>query len=99
MEESKRIRFIDRPDFGVDVEYTKELIILHLPWVSKFTGKVLKEMLYLLEEYGKFFSTIGFQKLYAAVDTNDIKIKRLLKRLGFKRVGIDNDLDVFEKEI
>lgn len=99
MVESRRIRLFDRQNFGIDLEYNKDVIILHLPWLTKFTAGTFKEMVKLLAEFSVFFKTIGKDKLYAAVETNDVKIKNLLKKLGFKRTNISGDLDIFEKEL
>jgi hypothetical protein len=98
MVESNRIRLFNRQNFGIDVEYNKEVIVIHLPWITKFSVSTFKEMKQDLKEFSHFFNTVGYSKLYAAVDTNDIKIKTLLKKLGFTRTAISGDVDVYEKE-
>jgi len=99
MVESNRIRLFDRQNFSIDIEYTKDIFILHLPLLRKFTAETFKEMLGLLAEFSLFAKTIGKESLYAAVDSNNVKMKKLLKKLGFTRTGIAGDLDVFEKEL
>ncbi len=95
---SKRIRLFNTEDFGVDLEYNKDFVIIHLPWIDNFNTKVFKDMLIALEDYSDLFKTLGKEKMYAAVDTNNTKIKRLLNKLGFTRVGLNKDLDIYEKE-
>lgn len=99
MVESNRIRLFDRQNYGIDLEYGKDIVIVHLPWLNKFTVDTYKEMVKDLAEFSLFFKTIGITKFYAAVDTNNVKIKNLLKKLGFIRAGISNDVDVYEKEL
>lgn len=99
MVESNRIRLFNRQHYGIDLEYSKDIVIIHLPWLSKLTVDTYKEMLRDLSEFSLFFKTIGITKFYAAVDTNNVKIKNLLKKLGFIRAGISNDVDVYEKEL
>lgn len=98
MAESKRFRLFNTDTFGVDLEYSKDYLIIHLPWLDSFSIKAYRDMLIALEDYSGFFKTMGQKKLYAAVDTNNTKIKRLLSKLGFVRVGINKDLDVYERE-
>lgn len=99
MVESNRIRLFNRQHYGIDLEYSKDIVIIHLPWLSKFTADTYKEMLRDLKEFSLFFKTLGITKFYAAVDTNNVKIKNLLKKLGFIRASISGDLDVYEKEL
>lgn len=97
MEESKRIRLFNTEDFGVDIEYNSEMIAVHLPWIKNFNIKVYKDMVEALEKYSDLFRTIGQAKVYTALDQNNIKQKKLLKKLGFIRVGISGDLDIYER--
>lgn len=98
MVESNRIRILETEDYYVEIEYSSEVIAVHLPWIRVLNKKVYKELTKALKEYSTFFRVLGKEKLYAAVDTNDIKIKRFLKKLGFVRVGISGELDVYERE-
>jgi len=98
MVESNRIRILETEDYHVEIEYNSEVIAVHLPWIKVLNKKVYKELAKALKDYSAFFRVLGKEKLYAAVDTNDIKIKRFLKKLGFVRVGISGELDVYERE-
>lgn len=97
MAESKRIKVLETENYLVEIEYNSELIGVHLPWIKVLNKKVYRELTQALSSYSDFFKAMGKEKLYAAVDTNDIKIKRFLKKLGFTRVGISGDLDVYER--
>lgn len=92
---SKRLKGIHGSTFSVDLEYSKEYIILHLPTVDKFTKEVYFEMLYMLDDWWDFFQTIGYTELHAAVDPNNRKINRLLRKIGFRPIGSANNLTVW----
>ena len=93
---SKRLKGIYHGStFVVDVEYSKDYVILHLPVVTKFTKGVYFELLDMMDELWDFFSTIGYDKIYAAVDQNDRKINRLVRKLGFKATGSAHNLVVW----
>lgn len=96
---SKRLRVVERQDYAVDLEYSQDYIIIHLPYVWKFNRSVYVDMLFTLEDFSSFFKTAGYQHLYAAVDEHNIKIRRLLVKLGFTRKGLSGNLTVYEKEL
>ena len=96
---SKRLRLVDREDYAVDLEYSKDFLIIHLPHVWKFNKGVYIDMLYTLEDFSDFFKTAGFNHLYAAVDEHNMKIRRLLVKLGFRRKAMSGNLTVYEKEL
>lgn len=96
---SKRLRIVERENYAVDLEYSKEFLIIHLPYVWKFNKSVFVDMLLTLEDFSDFFKSTGFKYLYAAVDTDNLKIRRLLVKLGFKRKANQQELTVYEKEL
>jgi hypothetical protein len=96
---SKRLRIIEKEEYAVDLEYNKEFLILHLPYVWKFNKGVFVDMLFTLEDLSDFFRTMDFKYVYTAVDTSNLKIRRLLVKLGFKRKANQRDLTVYEKEL
>lgn len=98
MVESKTIRFIEKVDYAIDLEYNSEYVLVHLPRVSRFTKETLKDMLTTLDQFSTFFRTIGVERLFAAVDQDDTKVKKLLRRVGFVRTKINGNFDIFEKE-
>lgn len=92
---SKRLKGIRASCFSVDLEYSQDYIIIHLPEIDKFDKGVYFEMLYLLEDWWAFFQTAGYNKIYAAVDPNNRKINRLLRKLNFKAVGTADGMRVW----
>lgn len=98
MVESKRIRILDTEDYVVELEYTEDLLAIHLPWFKQLNKKVFRELSDALKSYSTFFKTIGKESVFAIVNTDNIKIKKFLKCFGFVRVGISGDSDIFEKE-
>ena len=98
MEESRRIRIVNHKDYGIDIEYNKDILVVHFPYFNQFTKQTYLDLVEDTERFCHFFKVAGYTKLHAAVDMDNIKIKKLLKKLLFTRVGIAGDLDVFEKE-
>lgn len=96
---SNRIVFVEKEDYTIDLEYNEEFLIVHLPRLIRFNKSVLVGMKSDIDRFSHFFKTSGYRHLFAAVDTNNTKIKRLLVRLGFVRVGIHEDDDVYRKEL
>lgn len=92
---SKRFRGIRGSTFSVDVEYSKDYIILHLPEVTTFNKTTFIEMVYLLEDIWELFRTFGYEALYTAVDPNNSKINRLLRKLNFKAIGYADSMRVW----
>ena len=92
---SNRLKWIKGSTFSVDVEYNKDYVILHLPTVDKFTKATLFEMQYLLDDLWLFFKTVGYTRIYAAVDPNNAKINKLLRILKFKVTGTADNLRVW----
>lgn len=98
MVESKRIRIVDNIDYGIDIEYNKDILAVHFPYFYKFTKDTYLSLLNDTERFCDFFKAAGYKKLHAAVDHDNVKIKKLLKKLSFTRVAISGDMDIFERE-
>ena len=92
---SKRLKGIRGSTFSVDVEYNKTFIIVHLPSVDKFTKSTFFEMQYLLDDWWDFFKAVGYTSIHAAVDPNNKKVNKLLRRLRFKKIGTAESLFVW----
>lgn len=76
-------------EYSVRLEYNKDYAIFHMPYVNKFTPNVYKDMVVKLEDWYEFFSTLGYNGIYAALDENNSKMIRLLNKLGFVYVNKD----------
>lgn len=92
---SKSFTIVETLDYGIRLEYSKDYVIIHLPYVNKFNKGVLIDMQYRLEDWYDFFTTAGYKGIYAAVDPTDIKVKKLIKKLGFKYKGFAEDMQVY----
>jgi hypothetical protein len=92
---SKRLKGIQGSNFSVDLEYNKNYIIIHLPFIDKFTKSSLFEMKYLLDDWWGFFKTVGYTEIHAAVDLNNVKINKLLRNLNFKMIGKADGLNIW----
>lgn len=94
MIESKRITFIERLDYRVDLEYTSSIVIVHLPYVKKFSPRVFRDMQHGLVGLRGFFKAMGIDRLYAAIPQDNETVIRLAERLGFEEVGVSDDLSL-----
>jgi RimJ/RimL family protein N-acetyltransferase len=92
---SKRLKGVKGSTFSVDIEYSKEYVILHLPTVDKFTKNTFFEMQFLLDDWWEFFKTVGYTKIHAAVDFNNVKVNKLLRKLNFRVIGRAENLNIW----
>ena len=95
MHVSKSLTLFETENYSVRLEYNDDYVIIHLPRVDKFNKEVFVDMKYKLEDWYEFFTTAGFNGIFAAVDPNDEKIKRLLNMLGFKYKGCADNMYVY----
>lgn len=95
MPDSKSFTFIETKDYTIRLEYNEKFVIVHLPYIEKMDKGVFIDMKYRLEDWYAFMTTAGYQGIFAAVDPNDEKIKRLLSMLGFKYKGCADNMYVY----
>lgn len=93
--DSKRLKGIKGSCFEVSIEYNAQFIVIHLPTVDKMTKDVFLEMQWLIEDWFEFIKVTGYKYIYAVVDQNSKRIKKLLRMLDFKEIGKHEDLSVF----
>ena len=74
-------------DYSIRLEYNRDYVIVHLPNVNRFTKEVLIDMKKRLSNWLDFFSNLGYNGIWAAVDPDDVKINKLLKKLNFEIEG------------
>lgn len=95
---SKRFNIVDREFYSIDLEYNEQYAILHLPRLDKLTKDIYLEMLFGIEDFADFIKASGYFGLWAAVDPNNKKLRKLIEKLGFKYLGTAESLAVFEWE-
>lgn len=97
MIESKRITLVDKEDLIIDLEYSKEFAILHLPRL-RMTKSSYRDFLVTVPQVCQFAQFVGYEALHTAVDPNDDTIAKLLDRLGAEFLGLDphHGLAVYE---
>lgn len=95
MPASKSFTCLETKDYTIRLEYNSEYVIIHLPYIEKMDKGVFLDMKYRLEYWYEFFTTAGFNGIFAAVDPNDEKIKKLLNMLGFKYKGCADNMYVY----
>lgn len=91
---SKRIRLVETPQASLDLEFNSKYAILHLPRVDKFQKGEFKLFKDYLVGLAEFFEVSNLEGPYAA--TEDKKIEKLAKRLGFDYLGESNGLKVYK---
>lgn len=92
---SKSFTAVDLKDYTIKFEYNKEYLILHLPRVDKMNKGVFIDMKYRLEDWYEFFKSVGYELIFAAIDPNDEKMKKLLRMLDFKLRGFADNMLVY----
>ena len=92
---SKSHMLYEGEDFGVRLEYDKDYVIFHLPYVNKMTKGVLDHMRVFVGEWYEFFTDLGYNGVFAAVDPNDLKIKKLLAKLNFVYIDDHSGMSVY----
>jgi len=92
---SKRLTLVEKQDYRIDLEYNKDYAILHLPYVSVFNRKMYQDFLLLIEDILEFMQGLGYDGLWAAVSPEDVRIQKLIDRLGFVYEGKADGLLVY----
>ncbi len=92
---SKSIMLYESDKLSIRLEYNKEYVIAHMP-VCHFTKEVFQELQYKLEDWWEFFQTWGYNGIWAAIDPNDKKMKRLVTKLEFVYRGSSNGMDIYQ---
>ncbi len=81
--------------YSVRLEYSKDFLIVHLPYCNKFSKEVFQDMQFRLDDWDRFAKVLGFNGIYAAIDPDNYKMKRLLGMLEFKYQGHSDKMDVY----
>ena len=88
------MRIFEGKNLSIDLEYNKEYAILHLPRVERLTkGDYVRAKEFLLG-WHTFFETMGLMGIFAATD--DEKVLKWLKKLGFNYLGEFDNLEVYQ---
>ena len=95
MHVSKSMPLVETPDYSIRLEYNDDYVIIHLPYVNKMTKGVFVDMKYRLEDWHDFFTTAGYSGIFAAVDPENNKIKKLIEKLGFRFKGSADNMQVY----
>jgi len=93
---SSRIRILDKEHYSVDLEYTKDFAILHLPRVDRFNKSVYLDMKSTIKSIWERVLFHGWTNLWVAVPETDEALGKLVSRLGFVHSGTADNMNVFE---
>lgn len=94
---STRMNLWDNEDFSIDLEYTEDFFIVHLPRLEPTVG-AYKHLLVKGEEIKEFARTIGYTGIYTAIDPNDKHMPILLNKLGATFRGVSENMHVYSYE-
>ncbi len=91
---STRFTLIEDEDMILDLEYSDQYFILHLPLFTPKKSSV-QRLRVKLEELKEFADTIGYTGVYAAIGKDDKPMHKLVRLLYFKHIGENEGLDIF----
>lgn len=94
---SSRFTLVEKEDYKVDLEYSQDFAILHLPSVSKFTKTVYQDMLDTIENIEQFVKDMGYTSLWLAIPPEDSVLNKFVTRLSFEYRGSADNLSVYER--
>lgn len=93
---SKSIVLFENKDYSVRLEYNKDYVIIHLPYIFKMTKEVFQDMQFKLDDWYNFFVTMDHTRIHAAIAPDNQRMERLLTMLEFKFIGTADNMSVFE---
>ncbi len=93
--DSNRITLLETTEYTVELEYTEEFVILHLPKVTNWTKSLYKHSKERIEELSTFFGVIGYEAIWVAAYPDDTITNKFADRLGFEFIGEYEDLNVY----
>jgi hypothetical protein len=93
--DSKSMTIYESDDYGLRLEYNSDIVILHLPYVNKFDKSVLKHLQNKVLECLDFFNGLGYNGLWAIMESSNKQIKRLVYLLGFNYKADENGFSVY----
>lgn len=91
--------YVKEDGYTIRFEYTREFVIVHLMDIVKFTKDVFRRMQNQLYEWSDFLRAMGHKYLWAGVESNNTKMKRLLGGLNFKYQGQAEGFSVYKYEV
>ena len=86
---------VQRNGYIFRLEYSKDYVIVHLRDIEKFTKEVFLDMASQLAVWSDFLKTMGQEFLWAAVPSDNDKMKRLLGGLKFRFVSHSGELSIY----
>lgn len=86
--QSTRMVVRETEDYRVDLEYNEDYWIFHLPYVNRMTKTVLQDLTFIAEDWTNLANTSGYKGIFAAIP-EDVKLDKLLQKLGFAPLGVD----------
>jgi len=92
---SKRLQGVRGENFEAHIEYSQNLVAIHLPVVHKFDRSTFLEMKFMLEDWDTFFKTVGYEETYVAFDQNNEKMIKLVDMLKFEYITDNEGLSIF----
>jgi hypothetical protein len=81
--------------FDIKLEYTPEFVIVHLPSVDRMAKSTVIEMKHMLQDWLRFFKTVGYQAIHVAAPEGD-KIHKLIHMLDFDYLGRQGGMLVYQ---
>lgn len=95
---SKRFTIFSSDKYEVDLEYSEDFAILHLPYVYKFDKGTYMDMKSRFPSLLEFLGTMGYPNVWAAIPPSNTMTIKFIKKFGFEHKGSAEGYDVFMLE-
>lgn len=96
--DSKSMMIYECSDFGLRLEYTKEEAFIHLPYISKLSKTIVIKLQEKVVEILDFLLDLGYNRLWAVMESTNSTIKNLTSLLGFDYIADENGYSVFRMD-
>lgn len=92
----KRFTIAELEEYRLDLEYSTNVAIVHLPVVHKWNKSVYADLKERIKDLHTFVTTAGYLDLWAGIDKNNEKTNKLAKRVGFEYRGTEDGINVYQ---
>lgn len=96
--DSKSMMIYECIDFGLRLEYNKNEAYIHLPYISKLNKTIVLKLQKKVIEVLDFLLDLGYNRLWAVMESTNSTIKHLTHLIGFDYVADENGYSVFKLE-
>ena len=93
--DSKSLIIHECEDFSLRLEYTPEEAFIHLPFIKKLNKTIISKLQDRVVELLDFLLDLGYNRLWAVMESENLIIKRLTHLIGFEYVEDYNGYSIY----